>query len=117
MASNRALVRLLTEMGVVLGADSQGEPILAEECLSHWSLKSGCFFRAAGMRGCCPKPRLLQRIAPQMLRFRAELAHWAAWRDGLGRRAFALPMAHGSDDTEWFQLDQLSMADGWTTRA
>ena len=45
---------------------------------------------------------------------------WAAWRDGRGRRAFALPIAAGSDDAEVTALDRLSMTEwldrhGWTS--
>ena len=45
---------------------------------------------------------------------------WAAWRDGRGRRAFALPIAAGSDDAEVTALDRLTMTQwldrhGWTS--
>src|SRR5262249_42335212 len=52
--------------------------------------------------------------------FQAEVKRWVGWRDGRGRRAFALPMAAGSDDAEITALDKVSMADwldrhGWTS--
>src|SRR5262249_24485979 len=56
----------------------------------------------------------------QLKAFRAEVARWVAWRDGRGRRAFAIPIAAGSDDAEVTGLDKLTMADwldqnGWTS--
>ena len=47
----------------------------------------------------------------QYKRFQAEIDRWVAWRDSKGRRAFALPVATGSDDAEVTALDRLTMAD------
>src|SRR5205814_2369521 len=47
----------------------------------------------------------------QFKRFHSEVDRWVAWRDGKGRRAFAIPMATGSDDAEVTALDKGSMAD------
>ena len=44
------------------------------------------------------------------MRFEAQMAGFAAARDAKGRKAFAVPVASGSDDAEWTQLDKLSMA-------
>jgi glycine/D-amino acid oxidase-like deaminating enzyme len=44
-------------------------------------------------------------------RFEAEVARWASLRDARGRRAFAVPMAHGSDDADVTALDRISMAE------
>ena len=45
-----------------------------------------------------------------MTRFQAEMDRWVAWRDGQGRRAFAVPMAAGSDEAAVRALDPISMA-------
>lgn len=52
----------------------------------------------------------------QLRAFEAEVAKWVAWRDSKGRRAFAVPMAHGSDDAEVTGLDRMSMADWLDSR-
>lgn len=47
----------------------------------------------------------------ELARFQAEVRRLAGMRDGRGRRAFAVPMEHGSDDADIVALDRLSMAD------
>src|SRR6185295_12085801 len=42
--------------------------------------------------------------------FNAEVARWSELRDGRGRRAFAVPMAHGSDDADVTALDKSTFA-------
>jgi hypothetical protein len=51
----------------------------------------------------------------QFLAFQAEINRWVEWHDGRGRRAFAIPMATGSDDAEVAALDKITMAD-WLDR-
>jgi len=46
----------------------------------------------------------------ELRRFEAEVARWAAFRDGRGRRAFAVPMRLGSDAEEVTSLDRKSAA-------
>lgn len=46
----------------------------------------------------------------QLRAFQQEMERWANLRDARGRRAFAVPLAHGSDDAEVRALDRLSMA-------
>ena len=46
----------------------------------------------------------------QLKAFETEIARWSAWRDAKGRRAFAIPVSHGSDDAEVTALDRVSMA-------
>jgi hypothetical protein len=46
----------------------------------------------------------------QLARFETLIGNWADFRDHKGRRAFAIPMATGSDDERVTQLDKLTMA-------
>jgi hypothetical protein len=48
--------------------------------------------------------------ARQLHEFEREIDRWVAWRDGRGRRAFAIPIAAGSDDAEVLALDRMSAA-------
>jgi hypothetical protein len=52
----------------------------------------------------------------QFTRFNQEVDRWIAWRDGGGRRAFAIPIATGSDDAEVTTLDRISMAEWMAAR-
>jgi protoporphyrinogen oxidase len=113
--ANRALVRLLREMGVVTGIDADGEPIVGEEHLVV-EPEERVFYRGEWHEGLVPETALDARAAAQMRAFRDAIRHWAAWRDGRGRRAFSLPMALGSDDAEVTALDAFSAAE-WLDRA
>ncbi|MCA9070348.1 MAG: FAD-dependent oxidoreductase, partial [Planctomycetaceae bacterium] len=56
----------------------------------------------------------------QFREFHQEIDRWSGWRDGQGRRAFALPRMLGSDDAEVTVLDQITMTQwmdkhGWSS--
>jgi hypothetical protein len=114
LKDNRALVLLLREMGVALGTGDDGEPVYAEQVLcrdpqerlyAYGRWHEGLYLRA-GASG--------EDLRQQRAFFR-EVDRWVGWRDGKGRRAFALPAAAGSDDPEATILDRESMAD-WLAR-
>jgi len=46
----------------------------------------------------------------QLARFEREIAHWSAFRDELGRRAFSVPLAYASDAPELHVLVHSSLA-------
>src|SRR5205814_1888606 len=46
----------------------------------------------------------------------AEIRRLVAWRDGRGRRAFAIPVATGSDDAEITALDRISIGEWMDAR-
>lgn len=114
MAENRTLLTLLNEMGAVEGTDREGQPVYAEHVLCrdpHERLFAYCewhegLYLAAGAS---------DEDREQHRRFLREVDRWVAWRDGKGHKAFALPMAAGSDDAEITVLDRLSMAE-WMGR-
>jgi hypothetical protein len=51
----------------------------------------------------------------QLEKFQTEIGRWADWRDGQGRRAFAIPTSQASDDPEVMELDKITMSD-WMTQ-
>ncbi len=116
MRQNRALIRLLKEIDVIEGEDEEGEPVVGEQFLVRapeariyhkktWYVQDDPYLHAG------EKPEdIRQREA-----FLKEVLRWVRWRDGKGRRAFALPIATGSDDAEVTALDKFSMAD-WLDR-
>ncbi len=113
MRQNRALIRLLKEIDVIEGEDDEGEPVVGEQFLvrapearlyhkGNWYVQDEPYLHAS------EKPEdVRQRDA-----FLKEIVKWVQWRDGKGRRAFALPIVAGSDDAEVTALDRISMA-GW----
>ena len=111
---NRLLVGLLDEMGILEGRDAAGEPIVGEQYLCR-DPQERVFFKGRWYEGLYLQAGATPDDLAQRERFYAEVNRWVAWRDARGRRAFALPVASGSDDAEVTALDQLSMAD-WLDR-
>jgi len=119
MQENRALVSLLDEMGILEGRDAEGEPIVAEQFLCR-DPQERVFYKGRWYEGLYLYPGSTAEDRSQLRAFLAEMDRWAAWRDGRGRRAFALPIATGSDDAEVTTLDRFSMTEwldqhGWTS--
>ncbi len=114
MKENRALVTLLDEMGILAGRTAEGEPVVAEEYLCR-DPQERVFYRGTWYEGLYLHAGASESDLAQLKAFEAEVQRWVAWRDGKGRRAFALPVATGSGDAEVTALDKLSMAD-WLDR-
>lgn len=107
LQSNRALIELLEEIGIVEGKDADGEPIVSEFFLCRdpeERLFSGGTWREGLL------PELNDDDQRQMKVFQAEVDRWVEWRDANGRRAFTIPVATCSDDPEATQLDRQTMA-------
>jgi len=105
---NRALVTLLDELGVLEGADAEGEPVVAEQFLCR-DPEERVFYRGRWYEGLYLHAGASEEDARQLQLFNAEVDVWAAWRDAKGRRAFAIPVARCSDDAEVAALDRVSM--------
>lgn len=114
LQENRLLVTLLAEMGVLEGTDADGEPVVAEQFLCR-DPQERVYFRGRWYEGHYLHVGASAEDLAQLAAFRAEVDSWVAWRDGRGRRAFAIPVASGSDDAEVTALDRTTMAD-WLDR-
>jgi hypothetical protein len=117
MKENGPLVSLLDEMGVLEGRTDEGEPIVAEQYLCR-DPEERTFFRGRWYEGLYLRAGATADDLAQLEAFNAEIRWWVAWRDDRGRRAFAIPVAAGSDDAEVTALDKVSMLDwldarGW----
>jgi hypothetical protein len=108
MKENAALVSLLDEMGILEGRDAEGEPIVAEQFLCR-DPQERIFYKGRWYEGLYLYAGATADDRAQLQAFQAEMDRWAAWRDGRGRRAFALPIAAGSDDADVTALDRLDM--------
>jgi protoporphyrinogen oxidase len=110
LKENRALVSLLDEVGVLEGTDAEGEPVVAEQFICR-DPEERVFYRGRWYEGLYLHAGQTEEDARQLRLFNAEVDAWAGWRDAKGRRAFAIPTAHCSDDAEATALDRISMAD------
>ena len=118
-AAGEPLADLLSAMGVIERVDAAGVPVVAEQYLCR-DPGERLFVDGAWYEGLSPLAVRDAARSDQPRDFRAEIARWVQWRDGKGRRAFAIPVPHGSDDPEVTTLDGLSMAEwvrqhGWTS--
>jgi protoporphyrinogen oxidase len=119
LSENRLLIRLLDEMGVLEGRDTQGRPVVAEQFLCR-DPQERIFYKGRWYEGLYLHAGASPEDLAQFEAFNAEVDRWVAWRDSRGRRAFAIPVANGSDDAEVTALDRLSVAEwldqhGWTS--
>jgi protoporphyrinogen oxidase len=114
MKENAALISLLDEMGVLEGRDPQGEPVVAEQFLCR-DPEERVFYRGRWYEGLYLQAGASAEDRKQMEAFNAEVDRLVAWRDVKGRRAFAIPVGTGTDDTEITSLDEITMAE-WLDR-
>jgi hypothetical protein len=117
--SNRPLVALLEEVGAVEGRDAQGRPVWAEDVLCR-EPQERLYVHGSWYEGLYPRAGASSSDLHQLDAFESDMRRWALWRDGKGRRGFALPRATGSDAGEIRALDRTPMAEymdahGWTS--
>ncbi|HYI13426.1 MAG TPA: FAD-dependent oxidoreductase [Thermoanaerobaculia bacterium] len=106
---NRVLTRLLGEMGVL------EEGAVAEQFLCRDPAER-LHYRGRWYEGLYLYAGATAEDLRQLRAFEAEMARWAAWRDGRGLAAFAIPMALASDDAEVTALDAMSMGEWLDSR-
>lgn len=109
LRDDRALTRVLSEMGVLEGVDANGDPVAGEQFIVR-DPEERLFYRGRWYEGLYLNAGASADDLRQLREFEAEIAKWVAWRDGRGRRAFAIPSALASDDAEVMALDRMSMA-------
>ena len=106
---NCALTTLLTEMGVIEGRNSDGDPIVGEQYICR-DPEERVFYRGRWYEGLYLHAGASPEDKRQFEEFQKEISRWVGWRDGKDRRAFTIPTAYGSDDAEVTALDRISMA-------
>lgn len=114
MKENEALISLLDEMGILEGRDNDGQPVVAEQFLCR-DPEERVFYQGRWYEGLYLHAGASAEDLAQLTAFNAEVNRWVGWRDGRGRRAFAIPIAAGSDDAEVTALDKVSMGE-WLER-
>ena len=108
------MIALLGEMGVTTGSDHDGEPIIAEEALCR-DPEERLFYRGYWYPDLYLDAGASAEDRAQRKAFDDEIGRLAEWRDSQGRRAFALPSSHATDDGEILSLDKMTMAE-WMER-
>jgi protoporphyrinogen oxidase len=106
---NRALTTLLDEMGALEARGADGEPRGKEELLVR-EPEERVFADGLWHEGLWPQAIATDEDRAELERFQKEIDRWVTWRDGKGRRAFALPLRRSSDDAEVTALDRISAA-------
>jgi hypothetical protein len=111
MRENRRLIELFVQMGVIIGQEADGEPLVDESVLCR-EPEERVFAEGQWIYGLYPASGADDADREQLLRFQNSMMSWASRRDAAGRRMFAIPMSTGSDGQEVRALDRLSM-DAW----
>lgn len=105
-STQRALLTLLGELGALeSGADAA--PRAAEHAACR-EPEERVFHHGRWYEGLYLRAGASSQDLTQLERFEAEIARWVAFRDGSGRRAFALPTSAASDAAEVTALDDES---------
>lgn len=110
MKENTWLTSLLGEMGMIEGADKDGEPIVGEQYLCR-DPEERIFYKGTWYEGLYLHAGATPEDERQLKAFRDEMNRWAGWRDAKNRRAFGIPVATASDDPEVTSLDKLTMTE------
>lgn len=115
LKENQPLISLLDEMGVLEGRDVEGEPVVGEQFICR-DPEERVFYRGRWYEGLYLHAGASSDDLAQLEKFNNEVKRWVAWRDGKGRRAFAIPIEMSSDDAEVTALDRITMSDWLKTR-
>lgn len=114
MKENVDMLALLRELDLVEGQNAAGEPTFREEVLCR-EPQERLFADGVWHDGLYQHDHASEDDKRQLARFKETIERFAAMRDGKGRRAFAVPTAHGSDDPVLTALDEISVAE-WMSR-
>lgn len=114
MPHNRALLAFLDDMGVLDGVDANGTAQGAEEYLVR-DPEERLHIHGYWQAGLFPHTGATPSDLAQLQEFHAIVSRYAALQDGRGRRAFAIPVATGSDDAALQELER-ETAEHWLVR-
>ena len=111
-AEATATQELVAEMGLVLDTGPDGEPVYDPRHLCH-APQERLFVDGGWREGLSARdvvdPAPGSAEAAELAAFEAEMRRYRDYRDARARRAFALPVAAGSDDAAIVGLDRMSM--------
>ncbi|MFN0140103.1 MAG: flavin monoamine oxidase family protein [Pyrinomonadaceae bacterium] len=107
---NTELIELLSEMSLVEGRDDSGELIVKEQFLCR-EPEERVYYKGRWYEGLYLHVGESEEDKRQFAEFQKKIDYWVNWRDALGQRAFIVPVANCSTDTDVTQLDKITFAD------
>jgi hypothetical protein len=107
---NAELISLLDEMRLTEGRNADGEIIVAEQYLCR-EPEERVFYKGRWYEGLYLHAGESAEDKLQLAGFQKQIDFWVNWRDAKGKRAFVLPVAECSTDTEATALDKISFAE------
>lgn len=107
---NTELIDLLDEMSLVEGRDVSGEIVVKEQFLCR-EPEERVFYKGRWYEGLYLGVGASEEDKRQFSEFQKQIDRWVNWRDEKGRRAFVVPLANCSADTEVTSLDKNSFAE------
>jgi len=107
---NKDLVGLLNEMGLIDSRKENGDLVISEEFLTR-DPEERVFYKGRWYEGLYLHAGESSEDRRQFARFERLVAYWTGWKDSSGKRAFAVPVAVCSNDSEVTNLDAISFAE------
>ena len=107
---NTELIAFLDEMSLIEGRDSQGEIAVKEQFLCR-EPEERIFYKGRWYEGLYLGVGASDDDKFQFAEFQKQLDYWINWRDAKGKRAFVVPVANCSTDTEVTELDKISFGE------
>jgi len=107
---NAELISLLDEMNLVEGRNQDGEVVVKEQFLCR-EPEERVFYKGRWYEGLYLTVGASEEDKRQLGEFQKQIDFWVNWRDAKGKRAFVVPVADCSTDTEVTSLDRIFFAD------
>lgn len=107
---NTELIDLLDEMYLLDGNDANSEIVVKEQFLCR-EPEERVFYKGRWYEGLYLNVGASEEDKHQFAEFQKQIDQWVNWRDANGKRAFVVPVAHCSSDTEVISLDKISFAE------
>jgi len=107
---NAGLVSLLDEMSLTDGWNSDGDVVIREQYLCR-EPEERIFYKGRWYDGLYLHAGESEDDKRQYAEFQKQIDRLVNWRDARGRRAFVVPVAQCSDDSEVTSLDRVSFAE------
>jgi len=107
---NTELIDLLDEMSLLEGRDANGEVVVKEQFLCR-EPEERVFYKGRWYEGLYLNVGASEEDKHQFAEFQTYIDRWVNWRDVNGKRAFVVPVANCSADTEVTSLDKISFAE------
>ena len=106
---NEDLVELLDEMDLIESREENGNLVIPEQFLTR-DPEERVFYKGRWYEGLYLHAGESKEEETQYAHFEKLISYWTGWKDTSGKRAFAVPVANCSNDSEVTDLDSISFA-------